>query len=76
VADLSAVASTIEQVSEARRALIRATQDEPARWWTGEELRQAIQNGFPSTVVSVALNDLVESDQLRLDNRLRIQYGR
>jgi hypothetical protein len=64
-----------EQVAEARSALMRVAEDAPERWWTAEELRQAMQNGFSSTVVSVALNDLVETHRLRLNNRLHIQYS-
>lgn len=62
------------QVNEARNALRRAAQQEPDRWWTADELRRAAQNGFPSTVVSAALNDLVEGQELRLNNHLHIQY--
>lgn len=76
MADTSAGTGVAEQVFKARQALMQATEDDPTRWWTGDELRQAIQNGFSSTVVNVALNDLIESDHLRLDNCLRIQYGR
>jgi len=51
------------------------TKGDPARWWTAEELRQAVQNGYPSTLVSIALNDLIASDDLRLNNRLHVQYA-
>jgi hypothetical protein len=76
MSDSSLSAGPAEQVSEARHALMHAAEGDPDRWWTGEELRQAIRNGFPSTIVSIALNDLVESRELRLNDRLRIQYAR
>jgi hypothetical protein len=66
----------VEQVSEARHALMHAAEGDPERWWTADELHEAIQNGYPSTIVSIALNDLVESRALRLNDRLRIQYAR
>jgi hypothetical protein len=64
-----------EQVSEARQALMRVAEGAPGRWWTARELRRAAQNGFPSTVMSAAIYDLVESDALRLDSHLRIQLA-
>jgi hypothetical protein len=74
MSDSPAHADLVEQMREARSALMRAVRDDPERWWTAEELRRAIQNGYPSTIVSAALNDLVEGHELRLNNRLHIQY--
>jgi hypothetical protein len=64
-----------EQLSSARDALLTVARAEPERWWSAEELRSAAQNGFPSTVISVALNDLVDRHQLRLNSRLLIQFA-
>lgn len=64
-----------EQLSSARNALLTVARAEPDRWWSAEELRKAAQNGFPSTIVSVALNDLVDRHQLRLNSRLMIQFA-
>jgi hypothetical protein len=75
MADLSEHVSPAEQVSAVRHELLRVAKGDSERWWTAEELRQAMQNGYPSTVVSIALNDLVASDELRLNNRLLIQYA-
>jgi hypothetical protein len=74
MSDPAGHANSIKQMREARSALMRAAKDDPERWWTAEELRRASQNGFPSTILSAALNDLVESHKLRLNNRLHIQY--
>jgi len=75
MAETSVDLGPAEQVSEVRHALLRVTKGDPARWWTAEELRQAVQNGYPSTLVSIALNDLIASDDLRLNNRLHVQYA-
>jgi|HubBroStandDraft_1064217.scaffolds.fasta_scaffold202797_2 hypothetical protein len=73
--DSPGFANPAEQVSAVRKEMLRVARDDPGRWWTGDELRQAVQNGYPSTVVNIALNDLVASDDLRLNNRLLIQYA-
>jgi hypothetical protein len=75
VTGLSAPIDAAGHVSEAREALRQAAATEPERWWTAEELRDAVPSWFPSTVVMAALNELVEQQELRLDNRLRIRYG-
>jgi hypothetical protein len=64
-----------ESVSAVRTALLEVARSEPERWWTAEELREAVQNGYPSTLVSIALNELIAGDALRLNNRLLIQYA-
>jgi hypothetical protein len=74
--DSPGFANPAEQVSTVRREMLRVASNDPSRWWTGDELRQAVQNGYPSTVVNIALNDLIASDDLRLNNRLLIQYAR
>lgn len=75
MSDLSQQIDDAEQVSTVRSALLRVARDEPARWWSAQELRETVQNGYPSTLVSIALNDLIASDDLRLNNRLHVQYA-
>jgi hypothetical protein len=75
VSDLSQHIDSAEQVSAVRTELLRVARDEPGRWWSAQELRDTVQNGYPSTLVSIALNDLIASDDLRLNNRLHVQYS-
>lgn len=67
--------ATSTEVSDARKALLDAAKSQPDRWWSADELRAAAQNGFRSTVVTVALNDLVDRRKLRLNSRLLIQFA-
>jgi hypothetical protein len=67
--------ATSTEVSAARKALLTAARSEPDRWWSADELRAAAQNGYRSTVVTVALNDLVDNRKLRLNSRLLIQFA-
>jgi len=64
-----------DQVTAVRDALLELAKSDPQRWWTAEELREAVQNGYPSTLVSIALNDLIAGDVLRLNNKLLVQYS-
>jgi hypothetical protein len=75
MADLSQHIDDAEQVSTVRSALLQVARDEPGRWWSAQELRETVQNGYPTTLVSIALNDLIASDELRLNSRLRVQYA-
>jgi hypothetical protein len=61
------------QVHDARAALMKAASTDPERWWTADDLRDRVQNGWPATVVNVALNDLVSSHQLTLNPRFHIR---
>jgi hypothetical protein len=72
-ADLRAEAAA--QLSEARETLLNVVREDPGRWWPADELRKAAQNGFPSTIVNLALNDLVDREQLRLNSQLLIQFA-
>jgi hypothetical protein len=67
--------AVVGQLAEAREALKRAAAEKPEHSWTAEELRSAAAGRFPSTVVMVALDELIQGDELLLDSRLRIRYA-
>jgi hypothetical protein len=64
------------QVQDARAALLEAASHEPERWWTADDLRDRVQNGWPSTVVNVALNGLVADRRFALNSRFHIRIER
>jgi hypothetical protein len=61
------------QLAEARQAVLAQLRDPPGQWWTATDLREAVQNGWPSTVVSVAIQDLVASSAVELNDRLQLR---
>ena len=61
------------QLVEAREAVLNRLRDDPSRWWTATELREAVQNGWPSTVVSAAIHDLIGGAAVELNDRLHLR---
>ena len=61
------------QLAEARDAVLARLRHEPDMWWTATDLREAVQNGRPSTVVSAAIHDLIASSAVELNDRLQLR---
>jgi hypothetical protein len=62
------------QLAQARDAVLARLRDEPNVWWTATDLREAVQNGWPSTVVSAAIHDLIASSAVELNDRLQLRW--
>lgn len=61
------------QLAEARAAVLARLREDPDKWWTATDLREAVQNGWPSTVVSSAIHDLIASTDVDINDRLHLR---
>jgi hypothetical protein len=59
-------------MEEAQIVLLRLAESEPGRWWTATELADRLR-APSSSVVMIALYDLVKQHKLELDPRLRVR---
>jgi hypothetical protein len=60
-------------MEEARTVLLRVVaESEPGKWWTARELADLLPSPA-SSVVMIALYDLVKQQKLELDPRLRVR---
>lgn len=60
-------------MEEAQSVLLRVVAEaEPGKWWTARELAELLPSP-PSSVVMIALYDLVKQHKLELDPRLRVR---
>lgn len=61
------------KLAEARDAVLTLLREDPEKWWTATDLREAVQNGWPSTVVSVAIHELIATPAVELNDRLQLR---
>jgi hypothetical protein len=73
--DATSAAASAE-VLAAERALRELAERDPARWWSGYELKAQARNGWSAAAMSVALNRLVDGGTLERASRDRIRLSR
>ena len=71
--DEQALAEVAEDVAAAREALRRYVSAHPDATWTPRALQLEVQNGWSTSVVSIAFWELVASGELAVDEQLRVR---
>jgi hypothetical protein len=74
VAENLALGTLDQEVQEAQTALLHEAQEQPAKWWSPEELRDAARNGWGADVMMFALTDLVNRNRLEINQRLQVRF--
>ena len=70
---MTGTTSRQDEMQAIREALVGLLSRDPERWWTAAELREEVQNGWPASLVSSAVHDLISSRRTELNSKLHLR---